>query len=82
MQEKNSNIEKKCLPKIPFTEMTYHVRGCMTFRLSKQDSAMNRPFLLISDGQTARHWYTITGNRLPVTGRSPSLVYLLPVTAL
>jgi hypothetical protein len=32
MREKNSNLEKNCLPGSPFTEMTYHVRGCVTSR--------------------------------------------------
>jgi hypothetical protein len=40
-QEKNSNLEKKILPESPFTEMTYHVRGCMTSRLNELDSAMS-----------------------------------------
>jgi hypothetical protein len=32
-------------------------------------------FRLTSDGQTACHWYTVTGNRLLVTGNlRPSLV--------
>jgi hypothetical protein len=41
MREKNSNVEKKWLPESLFTEMIYHVRGCMTFRLNKLDSAMS-----------------------------------------
>jgi hypothetical protein len=41
MREKNSNLEKKCLPESPFTKMTYHVQGLMTFRLNELDSAMN-----------------------------------------
>jgi hypothetical protein len=36
---KNSNLENHCLPESPFTEMTYHVRGCMTSRLNELDSA-------------------------------------------
>jgi hypothetical protein len=40
-REKNSNLEKNCLPKSPFTEMTYHVRGCMTSRLNELDLAMS-----------------------------------------
>jgi hypothetical protein len=41
MREKDSNLEKKYLPESPFTEMTYHVRGFMTFRLNELGSAMN-----------------------------------------
>jgi hypothetical protein len=41
MREKNSNLEKKGLPESPFTEMIYHVRGCITFRLNELDSAMS-----------------------------------------
>jgi hypothetical protein len=40
MWEKDSNLEKKCLPESPFTEMTYHIRGFMNFRLNELDSAM------------------------------------------
>jgi hypothetical protein len=40
-REKNSNLEKNCLPESPFTEMTHHVRGCMTFRLNELDLAMS-----------------------------------------
>jgi hypothetical protein len=40
-REKNSNQEKSCLPESPFTELTYHVRGCMTSRLNELDSAMS-----------------------------------------
>jgi hypothetical protein len=40
-REKNSNLEKSCLPESPFTEMTYHVRGYMTSRLNELDSAMS-----------------------------------------
>jgi hypothetical protein len=29
---KNANLEKSSLQESPFTEMTYHVWGCMTFR--------------------------------------------------
>jgi hypothetical protein len=39
--EKNSNVEKNSLPESPFTEMTYHVRGCMTSRLNELGSAMS-----------------------------------------
>jgi hypothetical protein len=35
MWEKNSNLEKKCLPESSSIQMTYHVRGCMTFRLNE-----------------------------------------------
>jgi hypothetical protein len=38
---KNSNLEKKWLLESPFTEMTYHIRGCMTFRLNELDLAMS-----------------------------------------
>jgi hypothetical protein len=38
---KNSNLEKNSLPESPFTEMTYHVRGCITSRLNELDSAMS-----------------------------------------
>jgi hypothetical protein len=30
------------LPESPFTEMTYHFRGCMTFRLNELDSAISK----------------------------------------
>jgi hypothetical protein len=40
-REKNSNLEKNCLPESPFTKMTYHVRGCMTSRLNELDSAVS-----------------------------------------
>jgi hypothetical protein len=40
-QEKNSNLEKNSLPESPFTEMSYHVRGCMTSRLNELDLAMS-----------------------------------------
>jgi hypothetical protein len=40
MWEEHSNLEKKCLPESSFTQMTYHVRGCMPFRLNELDSAM------------------------------------------
>jgi hypothetical protein len=39
--KKNSNLKKNCLPESPVTEMTNHVRGCMTFRLNELDSAMS-----------------------------------------
>jgi hypothetical protein len=39
--EKKSNLEKKCLTESPFTKMTYHVRGCATFRLNELDSALS-----------------------------------------
>jgi hypothetical protein len=42
---KNSNLEKKCLLESPFTEMTYHVRGYMTFRLNELVSAMSMAYL-------------------------------------
>jgi hypothetical protein len=32
MWEKKSNLDKSNLPEIPFTKMTYQVRGCMVFR--------------------------------------------------
>jgi hypothetical protein len=35
MWEKNSNLDKSNLPESPFTKMTYHVRGCMAFRLNE-----------------------------------------------
>jgi hypothetical protein len=41
MWEKNLNLEKNCLQERPYTEMTYHVRGCMTFRLNELDLAMS-----------------------------------------
>jgi hypothetical protein len=31
----------------------------------------DRPFWLTSDGQTACHWYAVTGNKLLVTGKLP-----------
>jgi hypothetical protein len=34
-------LTKQNKVKSPFTEMTYHVRGCMTFRLNELDSAMS-----------------------------------------
>jgi hypothetical protein len=37
---KNSNLEKKSLTENPFTKMTYHVRGCTTFRLNELDLAL------------------------------------------
>jgi hypothetical protein len=40
-REKNSNLEKNCLPESPFTEMIYHVQGCLTSRLNELDSAMS-----------------------------------------
>jgi hypothetical protein len=40
-REKKSNLVKNCLPESPFTEMTYHVRGCMTSMMNELDSAMN-----------------------------------------
>jgi hypothetical protein len=33
MREKNSNLEKSSLLESPFIEITYHVQGCITFRL-------------------------------------------------
>jgi hypothetical protein len=41
MREKNSKLEKKWLPESPFTEMTYHVRGFMSFMLNELDSIMS-----------------------------------------
>jgi hypothetical protein len=32
---------EKCLPESPFIEMTYHIRGYLTFRLNELDSAMS-----------------------------------------
>jgi hypothetical protein len=39
--EKNSNLVKNYLPESPFTEMTYHVRGCMTSMMNELDLAMS-----------------------------------------
>jgi hypothetical protein len=41
MWEKNSKLEKKWLPENPSIEMTYHVRGCITFRLNELNLAMS-----------------------------------------
>jgi hypothetical protein len=38
--EKNSNLDKNNLPESPFTKMTYHVRGCMTFMSNELDLAL------------------------------------------
>jgi hypothetical protein len=40
MWEKNSNLDKNNLPESPFTKMTYHVRGCMAFRLNELGLAL------------------------------------------
>jgi hypothetical protein len=37
---KKSNLQKSSLPDSSFIEMTYHVRGCMTFRSNEQGSAL------------------------------------------
>jgi hypothetical protein len=39
--KKKSNLEKKCLTENPIAKMTYHVRGCTTFRLNELDSALS-----------------------------------------
>jgi hypothetical protein len=44
----------------------------------------DRPFLLTSDGQTARHWYTVTSDgQVPVTSIfiTSDCLKMLPVTA-
>jgi hypothetical protein len=40
MWEKNSNLDKSNLPESPFIKITYHVRGCMAFRLNELDLAL------------------------------------------
>jgi hypothetical protein len=40
MWEKNSNLDNINLPESHFTEMTYHIRGCMAFRSNELDLAL------------------------------------------
>jgi hypothetical protein len=37
---KNSNLDKSNLPESSVTKMTYHVRGCMTFRSNELGLAL------------------------------------------
>jgi hypothetical protein len=46
MREKNSKLDQKCLPESSFTEMTYHIRGWMNFRLNELDSAMSMAYFV------------------------------------
>jgi hypothetical protein len=39
--KKIQTLRKKCLTESPLTKMTYHVRGCTTFRLNELDSALS-----------------------------------------
>jgi hypothetical protein len=40
MWETNSKLDKRNLPESDFTKMTYHVRGCMAFKLNELGLAL------------------------------------------
>jgi hypothetical protein len=54
--KKNSKLEKKYLSESPFTEMTYRVRGCMTFTLNELDSAMSMAYFVRTRPYQTRAW--------------------------
>jgi hypothetical protein len=56
MREKNSNLEKNYLPESPLTEMTYHVRGCVTSRWNELDLVVTITYFVETRPYRTRGW--------------------------